>query len=191
MGRIICRENETNKEVIINHSFRAFLLIFSIGIVVLLPILYFSGVEIENKHFLFKGYSQATLYLIAIALILIVNFVFISPKIYFAVDVKTNSLIVKKTNFCFIKTTYFFNKKDEAKLIGKKKFGILLTEEGIVRAYKPFLRFYRNGKEIDLKLFPWIGAIYIQKLDWDNTFSLTRNEIEEITDFLDIKLSIE
>jgi len=192
MGRIDYINEGAIKRVRINLTPKLFLIIFSLSFIILLVIFYLSGVSIENKHSLLKGVSQTTLYLIAIALLFVINMVLISPKIEFILDSSSGNLILKKTNFIFIKTEYSFSKDDKVYLIGKKKLSIIVSiEEGLVRAYNPFLRYYKDGEEINIKLFPWIGIFYIQKFDWDNFYSLTKSELEKIASFLNIKLLIE
>ncbi len=137
MGRITFTEKGSLKKVKINNPIRTFLIIFSILFIIVLVIMYLSGVKIEPGPL--QGLSQITLYLVVIIMILIINLFFFSPKIEFILDL--DQLIVKRTNFLYITDKYSFGKSDKIYLVGKKKLSVVGTkDEGIVRAYKPFLR---------------------------------------------------
>jgi hypothetical protein len=192
MERITYKDQGNIKKVTINNPIRNFLIFSLIAFLIMWIVLFLSGVEIEAGMF-FEGISQPILYLIVICISVIVILIPLAPKVQFISDLSLNKLIIKRTNYLFIKTKYNFNLNDKINLIGKKKLSIVGTvDEGIVRAYRPFFRYYKNGRKKDIKLFPWVGLIYISILDQlQNTFSLTKKELEKISNFLKVKLLIE
>ncbi len=106
MERIIYKKQENIKKVRINNSISTFLIIFSILFIIVLVIMFVSGVKIQPGPL--NGLSQSTLYLIVIIMLLIVNLFFFSPKIEFMSD--SIHLVLKKKLSLHYNQTFFFKK---------------------------------------------------------------------------------